>query len=195
MIYVHLVNSRTRYTEMYEWIKYLMRCGYGISYTQVFVRIRDTRKESTEFNVGDEFHFISYDQYKQWCKGKTYAFISEPHTFYHSGYPYCSNAYNSEWLGLKEEKKMPFGKKDSLTTEYVLYHWLSTPKIKKVIFNKPATIVIWEDNSKTVVKCQGDDVYDREKGLALCISKKYLGNKSNFNNEFKKWLSEDSVNV
>lgn len=65
------------------------------------------------------------------------------------------------------------------------------PEIKNVIFNDPATIVFWADGSKTVVKCQDDDIFDPEKGLAMAISKKVLGNKSNFNNEFKKWLPEE----
>ena len=63
------------------------------------------------------------------------------------------------------------------------------PNINKVIFNEPATIVIWADHTKTIVKCDVDDVYDREKGLAMAIAKKALGNKGNFNDEFKKWLS------
>lgn len=63
--------------------------------------------------------------------------------------------------------------------------------IKNVIFNDPATIVIWGDGTKTVVKCQPGDTYDKEKGLALCIAKKYLGNKGNFNEVFKKWIPED----
>lgn len=48
--------------------------------------------------------------------------------------------------------------------------------IKNVKFNPPATIVFWTDNTKTVVKCEGED-YDPEKGLAMCICKKVLGNK------------------
>ena len=66
-------------------------------------------------------------------------------------------------------------------------------EIEKVIFNDPATIVIWKDGTKTVVKCQEGDVYDEEKGLALCISKKALGNKGNFNEVFKKWVPEEKV--
>lgn len=69
---------------------------------------------------------------------------------------------------------------------------VKNPSIKKVIFNDPATVVIWSDNTKTVVKCQPGDVYSKELGLAMCISKKYLGNKGNFNEEFKKWIPEDS---
>lgn len=56
---------------------------------------------------------------------------------------------------------------------------------KKVIFNNPATIVIWQDGTKTVVSCQKGDEYDPEKGLALCFMKKALGNKGNFNNILK----------
>ena len=59
--------------------------------------------------------------------------------------------------------------------------------IKNVKFNPPATIVFWTDNTKTVVKCTGED-YDPEKGLAMCICKKMLGNKGNYYEVFKKWL-------
>lgn len=62
--------------------------------------------------------------------------------------------------------------------------------INKVIFNDPATIVLWGDNTKTVVKCQKGDIYDPEKGLYACIVKKVLGNKSNFNNVINKWVTE-----
>ena len=61
-------------------------------------------------------------------------------------------------------------------------------KIKDVIFNDPATIVLWKDGTKTVVKCGPDDEYDPEKGLALCMLKKQCGNKGNYNNLFRKYL-------
>lgn len=60
----------------------------------------------------------------------------------------------------------------------------------KVIFHDPATIVFWDDGTKTVVKCQEGDKYDEEMGLALCFTKKALGNKSNFNNVMKKFIPE-----
>ena len=60
-------------------------------------------------------------------------------------------------------------------------------EIEKVVFNDPATIVIWKDQTKTVVKCQEGDEFDPEKGLAMAIAKKALGNKSNFNNTIKRW--------
>lgn len=63
----------------------------------------------------------------------------------------------------------------------------NNPSIKKVIFNEPATIVFWDDGTKTVVKAE-DETFDKEKGLAMAISKKFLGNKGNYYNEFKKWV-------
>lgn len=61
--------------------------------------------------------------------------------------------------------------------------------IKDVIFNPPATIVFWEDGTKTVVKDQGEG-YDPEKGLAMAISKKALGNQGNYYKRFAKWVGE-----
>lgn len=66
--------------------------------------------------------------------------------------------------------------------------------IKKVIFNNPATIVLWSDGSKTVVKSYLDD-YDPEKGLAMAIAKKALGNEGNYYNVFKKWLPKDDKTI
>ena len=51
-------------------------------------------------------------------------------------------------------------------------------KIEKVIFNNPATIVMWNDGTKTVVKAQEGDGWDMEKGLAMCIAKKTIGLKN-----------------
>lgn len=67
--------------------------------------------------------------------------------------------------------------------------------IQRVLFNDPATIVFWKDGTKTVVKCQEGDLYSEEVGLALCFAKKALGNQSNFNNVFKKWIPEETTNT
>lgn len=63
-------------------------------------------------------------------------------------------------------------------------------EIRDVIFNPPATIVFWADGTKTVVKTQEDDEFDPEKGLAMAISKKALGNQGNYYNHFKKWTEK-----
>ena len=65
--------------------------------------------------------------------------------------------------------------------------------ITKVIFNDPATIVFWSDNTKTVAKCGDYDIFDEEKGLAMAICKKAMGNKGNYYEEFKKWIPELKV--
>lgn len=70
------------------------------------------------------------------------------------------------------------------------------PGIKKVIFNAPAVIVFWDDNSpKTIVKAGFGDDYDEEKGLAMAIAKKALGNEGNYYEVFKKWIGEDILDA
>lgn len=61
--------------------------------------------------------------------------------------------------------------------------------IKKVIFNKPATIVYWADGTKTVVKCADFDIWDPEKGLAIAICKRVYGEE--FHKIFKDFLPEE----
>jgi hypothetical protein len=54
--------------------------------------------------------------------------------------------------------------------------------IKKVIYNGPATIVLWNDGTKTVVKCKEGDPYSPEAGFALAVLKRLTGN------DFHKYL-------
>lgn len=84
---------------------------------------------------------------------------------------------------LKDLYKTMYGTK-AFKTNYV-------PEIKNVIFNDPATIVFWEDGTKTVVKCQDGDEFDPEKGLAMAIAKKAYGNKGSYCNKLKKWLPKE----
>ena len=68
---------------------------------------------------------------------------------------------------------------------------IRVPPIKNVYFNYPYTIVVWEDRTKTIVKCQEGDGYTYEAGLALCIAKKALGNTNKWYDTFKKWLPKE----
>lgn len=68
------------------------------------------------------------------------------------------------------------------------------PTIKNVIFNDPATIVFWTDNTKTVVKCQEDEAFDPEKGITMAYFKKMHGNKGAYFNEIKKWTDKYTEN-
>lgn len=65
-------------------------------------------------------------------------------------------------------------------------------EIKNVIFNDPATIVFWKDGTKTVVQAHNDE-FDPEKGLAMAIAKKALGNKGNYYTKIKKWLPDEKA--
>ena len=47
--------------------------------------------------------------------------------------------------------------------------------IKRVIFNDPATIIMWADGTKTVAKAVKGDKYDPEKGFAIAYAKKFAG--------------------
>ena len=51
-------------------------------------------------------------------------------------------------------------------------------KIKKIMYKPPATIVFWNDGTKTVAVCENGDEYNKELGFALCVLKKQYGNKT-----------------
>ena len=61
-------------------------------------------------------------------------------------------------------------------------------RIRDVIFNNPATIIIWNDGTKTVVKCQQGDEYDPERGFLLCVAKKMFGNRGGYNDIMRHWM-------
>ena len=50
--------------------------------------------------------------------------------------------------------------------------------IDRVIFNDPATIILWKDGSKTVAKRSDDDIWDPEKGFCMAVIKKLYGHTS-----------------
>lgn len=88
--------------------------------------------------------------------------------------------------------EMQFMKEESmLAVKQLFEHVIGLPpsgefRIKRVIFNEPATIVLWKDGTKTVVKCHEGDTFDKEKGLAMCFAKKALNNKYGYYNVFLK---------
>lgn len=78
--------------------------------------------------------------------------------------------------------------KQIVNTHYGIGTARILPEIADVIFSGPATIVQWKDGTKTVVKCAKNDNFDTEKGLAMAIAKKALGNKGNYYETIKKWM-------
>ena len=51
----------------------------------------------------------------------------------------------------------------------------SPPKVKKIIHNGPATIVYWDDDTRTVVKCMEGTVYDEYAAFCAAVCKKIYG--------------------
>lgn len=55
--------------------------------------------------------------------------------------------------------------------------------IEDVIFNGPATIILWKDGEKTVVKCKEGEVFDKEKGFLMAVFKRLCNNSSTLANK------------
>ena len=64
------------------------------------------------------------------------------------------------------------------------------PEIKELIFNDPATIIFWEDGTKTIVKTQNGEPFDKEKGFCMAVVKKLFGNEGNYYNIVDEWINK-----
>lgn len=76
--------------------------------------------------------------------------------------------------------------------ESAVLSYFGNVSIKKVIYNDKATIVFWSDNTKTVTKCGGDDNYNQEYALMMCVLKKLHSTKS-ISRFLKVWTNNDTV--
>ena len=119
------------------------------------------------------FHILDSSRIKMWC-------YVDPRMYY---------SIKIEWRAPVYREDMGIDKKKLLWVSYLeMQNRAHIPQIKKVIYNYPATIIFWADDTKTVVQCQYEDVYDPEKGLAMAIAKKALGNTSRkLNDVLHKW--------
>lgn len=152
----------------------------------------------------EECIFIISESLFRLLKSKPYYYelpISEnPNTLF--GFKYCINECNSSIFDVYRIEmtiRNPDLNSWSMYKKYVYSRDGSTsiPRINarfgfkycivKVIFNNPATIVMWSDGSKTVVKCCDGDIFDPEKGLAMAVMKKVYGD--DFHRTIKKWIS------
>ena len=60
-----------------------------------------------------------------------------------------------------------------------------TPKVEKVIYNNPATIIIFDDGTKSVSKVDAQDTYDKTMGFLLAYVKRFCSHR-----EFKRMIKE-----
>ena len=92
----------------------------------------------------------------------------------------CSQCEN--WKQKEEETKMKNDAKPApVYSPFAIRSVLSNRK-------KNAFTVVWADGTSTVVHCQPGDDWDDEKALAMCFTKKALGNRGNFNDKFNDAL-------
>lgn len=62
---------------------------------------------------------------------------------------------------------------------------------ERIEFHDPATIVFWNDGTKTVVKARHGDKFDKEKGLAMAIAKKVMGNTNKYYDVFEEFCFDE----
>lgn len=163
---------------------YQIRFKWGIPYPRIniyVIKVSCPYKEAMihidlkDIPKGDGFDLIDFvnvvfDVLKEEVDGYEIPYIEENPV----------NCRCSDLTKILKEYNSMFVKK-----EYPTY-----PEIKNVIFNPPATIVFWDDGTKTVVKALNGEYFDPEKGLSMAIAKKYFGNKGHYFEEIKKWTEK-----
>ena len=103
---------------------------------------------------------------------------------------FASYVFDTLETKLLKEINSKMSSKKEHHTMFVKKEYPTYPEIKNVIFNPPATIVFWDDGTKTVVKAQNNEHFDPEKGLSMAIAKKHFGNKGHYFEEIKKWTEK-----
>ena len=65
-----------------------------------------------------------------------------------------------------------------------------TGGIENIYLNEDKGVVVikWIDGTKTKVKCQDNESFDAEKGIAHCFMKKAFHNRGCYNDVFKKYV-------
>lgn len=88
-----------------------------------------------------------------------------------------SEVYKTAMKSYKEERKMS----------------ASRFAIKDIQFNGPATVILWRDGTKTVVKKQDNDDYDQEKAIAMAVARKALGEEGYYSLFHAKEIAEKEL--
>lgn len=54
----------------------------------------------------------------------------------------------------------------------------AAPSVKRIVYHNPATIVFWQDGTKTVVKCMDGEPFEKYAGFCAALAKKVFGSTS-----------------
>lgn len=76
------------------------------------------------------------------------------------------------------------------TTTRKAYNLFVPEKIKNVEFYPPAVKMTFNDGAVTTSVAQGDDKYNPEQGMIMCILQ-YIFMGKTYNNMFRKWIKAD----
>lgn len=144
--------------------------------------VRDKWMKNREMRLQRKRVTMRYDQF----------FKPKPFDIYRDVYSAneLSSSISNSIANLRKTLKEAFGELFNLEENNMSRKSL---EVKKVIYSGPCTIVIWADDSKTIVRCQDGDTYSKEVGLLMCLAKKVWGTNtsgSNFNDYISKVISE-----
>jgi len=95
--------------------------------------------------------------------------------------------YNKMLNTIEKLRKEKVDLQEIVYDAYFGHKYKNLPEVKEVLYHKPATIIFWKDGTKTVVKAQNKEKYDKEKGFVMAYIKKILGNEGNYYEEVKRW--------
>ena len=70
---------------------------------------------------------------------------------------------------------------------------IQQPIPKKIIYNETTTVVIWEDNTKTVVRCSDGDNFHEDIGFLAAVAKKIYGHRSTYMKHLKGAYRQDNT--
>ena len=102
---------------------------------------------------------------------------------YSSSYKWVSDITPHQNIDRHQELRLPWDKSELL--------------IKRIIVNNRATIIFWEDGTKTVVKISEDDLHDGKfdvyAGVSYAIAKKLFGTNSAFKKEVDRKVEDKST--
>ena len=144
--------------------------------------VHDKRMNPREMRLQQKRVTMRYDQF---FKPKSFDIYKDVYSANE-----LSSLFSSGIANLKEMLKEAFGELFDLEENNMSR---KSVEVKKVKYSGPCTIVIWADDSKTIVRCQDGDRYSKEVGLLMCLAKKVWGTNtsgSNFNDYISKVISE-----
>ena len=138
-------------------------------------------REEMKYGIGDKVFVAGYEHV---CEGAVYEVVRCSYDYRTQKYTY--DLWNREYdnrlykvpaykLRLCRTSGRLMVDRARIFSDVIQPMHFVTFNPKKVIFNDPATIVLWDDGTKTVVKCSEGDTYDPEKGFMLCYLKRLMG--------------------